>query len=125
VPPPPAATADIMILRHGADGLYEVYDLGNNAILAAYSLGQVGTDWAFVTLGGFYDGDTSDMLLRNSNTGGFQVYDISNNNITARSAVPTTQPLSSCRRWRASAAAAAATDWMPASPMPTRHSSRF
>jgi hypothetical protein len=44
-------------------------------------VGQVGTDWSFVTLGGFNDGDTSDMLLRNSTTGGFQVYDISNNNI--------------------------------------------
>jgi probable HAF family extracellular repeat protein len=84
-PPPPSATAD-MILR-GANaspavpGLYEIYDIGNNAILGGYSLGQVGTDWAFVTLGGFNDGDTSDMLLRSSSTGGFRVYDISNNNI--------------------------------------------
>src|SRR5436190_16421252 len=46
--------------------------------MAAYSLGQVGTDWGFVTLGGFFGNDTADMLLRNSNTGGFQVYDITN-----------------------------------------------
>jgi hypothetical protein len=51
-PPPSAgATAD-MILR-GADtspnfgvspfaGQYEIYDIGNNAILAGYSLGQIG-----------------------------------------------------------------------------------
>jgi probable HAF family extracellular repeat protein len=84
--PPPVATSANMVLR-GANaspavaGQYQIYNIGNNAILAAYSLGPVGTDWVFVTLGGFYDGDTSDMLLRNSTTGGFQVYDIANNNI--------------------------------------------
>src|SRR6266566_4485683 len=81
-PAPPAGTTADMILRHGSDGLYEIYDIGNNAILAAYQLGQVGTDWAFVTLGGFFGSDTTDMILRNSSTGGFEVYDISNNNIT-------------------------------------------
>ncbi len=81
-PPPPAATTADMILRHGADGLYEIYDLGNNTILAAFQLGQVGTDWKFVGLGGFFGNDTTDMLLRNANTGGFEVYDISNNKIT-------------------------------------------
>jgi hypothetical protein len=81
-PPPPAATTADMILRHGADGLYEIYDLGNNAILAGYQLGQVGTDWRFVGLGGFFGNDTTDMLLRNANSGGFEVYDIANNNIT-------------------------------------------
>jgi hypothetical protein len=80
-PPPPATTAD-MILRHGADGKYEIYDLGNNTILAAFQLGQVGTDWRFVGLGGFFGNDTTDMLLRNANSGGFEVYDISNNKIT-------------------------------------------
>jgi hypothetical protein len=80
-PPPPGTTAD-MVLRHGADGLYEIYDIGGNAILAAFPLGKVGTDWRFVTLGGFFGNDTTDMLLRNANTGGFEVYDISNNQIT-------------------------------------------
>src|SRR5262249_2160592 len=59
-------------------GQYEIYDIGSNTILAGYSLGQVGTDWGFVTLGGFNGADTSDMLLRNAKTGGFEVYDISN-----------------------------------------------
>src|SRR5204863_4952412 len=85
-PPPPAGTSADLILR-GANassvaGLYQIYDIGNNAILASYSLAQVGTDWGFVTLGGFNDGDTSDMLLRNANTGEFRVYDIVKNNIT-------------------------------------------
>src|SRR6516164_6524668 len=81
-PPPPAGTTADMILRHGADGKYEIYDIGNNAMLAAYQLGQVGTEWQFVGLGGFFGSDTTDMLLRNSNTGGFEVYDIANNIIT-------------------------------------------
>jgi hypothetical protein len=80
-PPPPGTTAD-MVLRHGADGKYEIYDIGGNALLAAFPLGQVGTDWRFVTLAGFFGNDTTDMLLRNANTGGFEVYDISNNRIT-------------------------------------------
>src|SRR6516162_7807374 len=81
----PAGTTANMILR-GANtspsaGQYEIYNISNNAILTSYSLGQVGTNWQFVGLGGFYGSDTSDMLLLNS-TGGFEVYDISNNNIT-------------------------------------------
>jgi hypothetical protein len=80
-PPPPGTTAD-MILRHGADGKYEIYDIGGNRLLAAYSLGQVGTNYGFVALGGFFGKDTTDMLLRDGNTGSFQVYDISNNKIT-------------------------------------------
>jgi hypothetical protein len=80
-PPPPAGTTADMILRHLADGKYEIYDIGANSLLAAYQVGQVGTDWTFVTLGGFNGSDTTDMLLRNS-AGAFEVYDISNNNIT-------------------------------------------
>jgi len=37
-PPPPVGTSADMILRHGADGQYEIYDIGNNAILAARGL---------------------------------------------------------------------------------------
>jgi endoglucanase len=81
-PPPPAGTTADMILRHGADGQYEIYDIGNNALLAAYQLGTVGADWQFVGVRPFYGGDAGDMLLRNGSTGGFEVYDISNNNIT-------------------------------------------
>src|SRR5262249_30898161 len=46
-PAPPAPTTADMILRHDADGLYEIYDIGNNSILTAYSLAQLGTDWQF------------------------------------------------------------------------------
>jgi hypothetical protein len=80
-PAPPAGTTADMILRN-ASGTYEIYDIGNNAILAGYKLGQVGTDWGYVTVGGFFGSDTTDMLLRSATTGGFEVYDIANNNIT-------------------------------------------
>jgi hypothetical protein len=88
-PPPPAATTANMVLRNTGNGTYEIYNLGNNSVLAAAWLGQVGTDWAFVTLGGFCGSDTSDMMLRNSTTGAFQVYDVSNNNITGSAALGT------------------------------------
>src|SRR5262249_60343337 len=49
-PPPPAGTTAVMILRGSntvaaVAGPYEIYDVGNNAILAAYELAQIGTDW--------------------------------------------------------------------------------
>ena len=78
---PPAATTAEMIMSDG-NGDYEIYDLGGNGVLAAYSLGQVGAPWTFVGMGTFQAGDTADMLLRNTSTGGFEAYYISNNNIT-------------------------------------------
>ena len=81
-PPPPAGTTADMIMRDGSNGDYEIYDLGNNAILAAYALGQIGTEWQVAGLGGFNGTDTTDMILRDSNNGAFEIYDISNNNIT-------------------------------------------
>jgi hypothetical protein len=83
-PNPPADVSANMVLRQTGNGQYQIYNHGNNSILAAYWLGQVGTDWSFVTLGGFNDGDTSDMLLRNSTSGAFRVYNVSPNddNIT-------------------------------------------
>src|SRR6185312_16444140 len=81
-PPPPAGTTADMILRHDADGLYEIYDIGGNALLTANFLGQVGTEFQVAGLGRFFGSDTTDMLLRSATTGQFEVYDIGNNNIT-------------------------------------------
>jgi hypothetical protein len=81
--PSSAATTADMILRDAGSGNYEIYDIGNNAILGASALGHVGTDWQFAGLGDFSDVDTTDMILRNATTGAFEVYDISNNGITA------------------------------------------
>src|ERR671934_26856 len=102
-PPPPPATTAVMILRNATNGNYEIYDIGNNSLLAAYFLGQVGLDWEpagglagvdsqpvglrlsgiNTSLGRFFDSDTSDMMLRNATSGQFEVYDIRNNNITS------------------------------------------
>jgi hypothetical protein len=88
--PPPGVTAN-MVLRNTGNGTYQIYNLGSNSVLASYWLGQVGTDWGFVTLGGFNDGDTSDMLLRNSTSGAFQVYNVApnNNNIAGSASLGT------------------------------------
>jgi hypothetical protein len=80
-PVPNLSTTADMILRQSITGNFEIYNLGNNAIQAAYPLGAVGLDWQFAGVGNF-NGDTTDMLLRNSTTGGFEVYDVSYNNIT-------------------------------------------
>src|SRR5262249_21052625 len=93
-PTPSGGTTAAMVLR-GSDssasvaGQYEIYDIGNNAISAAYWLGKVGTDFQFAGLGRFFDGDTVDMMLRSSSTGAFEVYDVSNNNITNAAALGT------------------------------------
>jgi hypothetical protein len=87
---PPAVSAN-MVLRNSGNGQYQIYNLGNNSILASYWLTQVATDWSFVTLGGFNDGNSSDMLLRNSTSGAFQVYNIApnSNNITGSTSLGT------------------------------------
>src|SRR5258708_898190 len=50
-PPPVGTTADMVLSGSNAAptvaSQYEIYDIGSNSILAAYSLGQVGTDWTF------------------------------------------------------------------------------
>jgi Subtilase family len=92
-----ATTANLVLRTNALDpaglnqtlnqSLYRMYNVGSNALLAAAQLGRVGSDWGFVTLGGFFDGDTADMLLRNSASGAFQVYNVApNNNIITNSA---------------------------------------
>jgi hypothetical protein len=83
--PPPAVTAN-MVLRNASNGpgdaRYQIYNLGNNSVLASYWLASVGTDWAFVTLAEFSGDNTPDLMLRNSISGAFQVNGIANNNNT-------------------------------------------
>src|SRR5262249_2726773 len=55
--PPPGTTADMILRASNTSpiaGQYEIYDIGNNAILAASVLGQVGTDFQFAGLGSFF-----------------------------------------------------------------------
>jgi hypothetical protein len=84
-----ATTANLVLRTNALDpaglnqslnqSLYRIYSIGSGALLAANQLGKVGSDWGFVTLGGFFDGDTADMLLRNSTSGAFQVYNVAPN----------------------------------------------
>lgn len=84
--PPPAGTTADMILERNADGTYEIYDIGNNAILATAELGQISPQWQIAGIGDFNGADTSDMLLRNGD-GAFEVYDIVNNTFAASAAL--------------------------------------
>jgi hypothetical protein len=81
VAPIHAAGASDLVLRNVNTGAFEVYNIANNQITGAALLGTVGLDWQ---LGGLaVDPPTGSM-------GGRMV-----------------QPLSSCKRWRALAVAAA------------------
>jgi probable HAF family extracellular repeat protein len=67
---PPGTTADMVLRASNTSpiaGQYEIYDIGSNSILAGYSLGQVGTDWGFVTLG---LGSTSQLVQAMAGFGG-------------------------------------------------------
>src|SRR6185437_10959050 len=80
-PPPSGTTADL-IMRDGDNGDYEIYDIGDNSILGAAELGQIGLQWQVAGVGGFNGSDTSDMILREDSgtlAGSFEVYDVSNN----------------------------------------------
>jgi Peptidase M10 serralysin C terminal len=80
-PPPPAGTTAYMIMSNPGTGAYEIYNIGGNAVLAAYFLGQAAPPWAFVAFGTFRAGDMADMLLRNTSTGAFQASYVSGNSI--------------------------------------------
>ena len=87
LPPPPtpatpAGTSADMVMQLSSNGNLEIYDLGGNAVRAAFPMGSVGTNWTFAGLGGFNGSDTSDMILRDGNTGNFELYDISSSQIT-------------------------------------------
>jgi len=81
--PPPSGTTAAMITNRSSTGDYEIYDLGNNSVLAAHPLTNIAAPWHVVGLGGFNDGDTADMMLRNTATGSFEVVDVSNNKVGA------------------------------------------
>ena len=61
-----------------------MYDINNNSLTAAFSLGAVGLDWQVVGFGNFSSvPGEGDMMMRNTGTGAFLIYDISNNQITS------------------------------------------
>jgi hypothetical protein len=72
-----------LLLRNSANGQFEIYDIGNNAITLAQSMGQVGLEWQVAGFGDFTGSGGTDMLMRDTVTGQFEVYDIANNAITS------------------------------------------
>ena len=73
-----------MVMRNSNSGTFEVYDISNNQITSAASMGQVGLEWSVAGFGDFStQSNETDMLMRNTNTGAFEFYDISNNQITS------------------------------------------
>jgi hypothetical protein len=61
----------------------EVYDIANNQIMNAVSMGTVGLNWQAMAFGNFSSipGQT-DMIMRDTNTGAMELYNIANNQIT-------------------------------------------
>jgi hypothetical protein len=70
-------------MRNIRSGALELYDISNNQITAAFSLGTIGTNWQFAGIGAIGSSAANDLVLRDANTGAFEVYDIANNAITS------------------------------------------
>src|SRR5436305_72245 len=70
-----------MLLRNASTGAFQVYDINNNKITNAASIGAVGLDWQFAGVAAARRAGTSDLILRNVNTGAFEAYNIANNQI--------------------------------------------
>jgi Bacterial Ig domain len=75
-----AATSADLITNN--QGVYTLYNIGNNEILSATVMTQIGTQWQLVGFGDFNGTDSTDMLMRNSATGALELYDANNNTIT-------------------------------------------
>ena len=79
-PTTPAGTTADLILREtmGVNtGQLNAFDLGNNAILAAYPLGGLGLNWQVMGLGAFAGiSNEADLIMRDSNTGNIEYFDI-------------------------------------------------
>jgi hypothetical protein len=78
----PSGTSAVMIMSDG-QGDFSIYDLGNSALLASYSLLQTSPQWQVVDMAGFDASDANDLLMRNSATGALELYDVSNSSVTA------------------------------------------
>jgi len=73
-----------MLLRNSSTGAFEIYDISNNRITSAASMGQVGLEWQIVGFGAFgLNPGEGDMLMRSTKTGAFEVYDIYHNTIVS------------------------------------------
>jgi len=53
-----------MIMRNVNTGAFEIYDIANNQLTSAFSMGAVGLDWQVAGFGPMNGAGTSDMVLR-------------------------------------------------------------
>src|SRR5579863_3611082 len=87
-PSPPSGTTAFLVMSNSNNGDEEIFDIGSDKILAAYSLGALPAGWQLQGFGGFYDylghtqaTDTMDMALRESSTGTMEFFAVNNNTI--------------------------------------------
>jgi probable HAF family extracellular repeat protein len=78
-PAPPAGTTAYMLLNQGYN--YEIYDLGGNAIKAAYSVDQIDSGWTFAGTGHFGK-NHFDTIFRDG-AGNFLDVNFADNNVIA------------------------------------------
>ena len=75
--------ADI-IMRDGNTGNLEFFDIQSNQIVAAGSMGNIGTGWQALGVGDFSgNANETDMIMRDSNTGNIDYFDIQHNQFVA------------------------------------------
>jgi len=67
-------------MRNTTTGAFELYNIRNNQITSAFSLGAVGLNWNVAGFGPLNGAGTSDMVL--VSTGTYLAYDIANNQVT-------------------------------------------
>jgi hypothetical protein len=80
---------DDMIMRNASTGELLVYDIADNQITGAASLGTVGLEWQFAGVAAIQGPGASDLVLRNINTGQFEVYNIADNQVTGAALLAT------------------------------------
>jgi hypothetical protein len=94
-------TESDLVLRDTNTGALEIYDIRNNQITSAVSLGVVGLDWQVVGFGNFgSQPGAGDMMMRNSNSGEFEVYDISNHQVTSATSLGPLHPYGFALDWQ-------------------------
>jgi len=87
-PPPPqpttpnGTTAD-MIMQDFQSGTIELFDIGNNSVLGAYPIGQVGREWQVLGLGDFSGTDTSDFIMREAGSNTLYYFDVADSQVVA------------------------------------------
>jgi hypothetical protein len=90
-----------MLMRNTTTGAFQLYDISNNQITSAFSLGAVGLNWQVAGFGPLNGAGTSDMVLVSNGT--YLAYDIADNQVTGTATLGQVGP-----NWQVGGFAAAA-----------------